>query len=308
MHKVKPEERRQHDPQNMTAPADAPQGAEGAAQQDSANAVQLQANLETKLEELRAEIARHDFAERQLRARSAQRAAAARAEALDSRTEASNALARAADADAQRERAERERTEAHTVALEARAEAAMALARAADADAQRLQAEFERTEARARVSEACAEAATGQARAAQAEALRAEALQRSLRLEASLRHVIAALTSHQNTGLLQSIRQRLRERRHLKIIRSSPLFDPGWYIQRYPEVSTYGFDPAYDFLRNAALLRRDPSPGFDSTWYLGQYSDVAQTGMNPLLHYLLFGRAEGREIRPAQGPGVASPA
>jgi len=164
-------------------------------------------------------------------------------------------------------------------AAKARAEASSALARAADADARREQAEREL----------------------------AELADRSLRLESSLREAAATLNSLHKMGLFRLTRQRFRDWRHAKLIRNSPLFDAGWYVQRYPEVETSGLDPAHEFLWNAALLGRNPGPGFDSSRYLLQHTDVAQTGMNPLLHYILFGAAEGREIRPADAQPTGRP-
>jgi len=289
--------------------------------QDQARVAPSQKNLEAILEELRAEFTRNSFAERQLRARAAQRAAEARAEAFDALArasdsdarreqaereradacaEASSALARAADADARREQAERERADAC-------AEASSALARAADADARREQAERERDEARAEASSALARAADADARREQAERELAELADRSLRLESSLREAAATLNSLHKMGLFRLTRQRFRDWRHAKLIRNSPLFDAGWYVQRYPEVETSGLDPAHEFLWNAALLGRNPGPGFDSSRYLLQHTDVAQTGMNPLLHYILFGAAEGREIRPADAQPTGRP-
>ena len=296
--------------------------------QGPASVSQSQKSLETKLEDLRAEFVRNSLVERQLRARAAQRAADARAEAFDAltrasdsdvqrqqaeqeraeaRAEASSALARAGDADARREQAERERDQARTEALAARAEASSALARAADADVRREQAERESVQARAETSSARAEASNALAHAADADGRReqaerelAEVSERNLRLESTLRDTAATLNSLQKLGVLRRVYQRFGERRHVKLIRNSPLFDAAWYVQRYPEVVTSGLDPAYDFLCNAVPLGRNPGPRFDSSWYLLRHPDVAQKRINPLLHYILFGAAEGREIRPAE--------
>jgi hypothetical protein len=226
---------------------------------------QSKKSLEEILEEFRAEVLRNNLAERQLRARAAQRSAQARAEAYD-------ALARAADSDARRELAERELAQ-----VRAQAERELAQVRA--------QAERELAQARA-----------------QAEREGDEASKRILWLEFSLRQVAAALISLQSGGLLGRLRKRIRDRRHARLIRSSQLFDAGWYTQRYPEVVTSGSDPACDFLWNAVLLDRDPGPRFDSSWYLRQNCDVTRTGINPLLHYILFGAAEGRQIRSVEAP------
>jgi hypothetical protein len=42
------------------------------------------------------------------------------------------------------------------------------------------------------------------------------------------------------------------------------------------------------------------SAGFDPAFYLAQYPDIAAAGMDPLLHYVQFGRAEGRLPLPKQ--------
>jgi len=41
---------------------------------------------------------------------------------------------------------------------------------------------------------------------------------------------------------------------------------------------------------------RNPSEKFNSSYYLEQNPDVKSSGMNPLLHYIIFGKAEGRSI------------
>ena len=43
-----------------------------------------------------------------------------------------------------------------------------------------------------------------------------------------------------------------------------------------------------------ARLGRNPSPAFDANEYLRSNPDVARSGCNPLLHYLRYGKAEGR--------------
>ena len=274
------EEHRAGDRQNRDAPQGASHLVEADAPLTPVRLVQMQASLENKLQELRAEITRQSFAERQMRARAGRRAAEAREEAFD-------ALSRASKAEAQRVQAERERDEALTRASEAERDKA-------HAEALHAQAERERDDARAEASQQLA------ALRAQGERERDEARERALHLESSLRYATAMLNSIQKAGFVRRIRQRIQERRQARLIRQSPLFDVAWYVQRYPQVRAHGFDPSYDFLWNAGLLDRDPGPGFDTSWYLHQYADVAHTGMNPLLHYILFGAAEGRQICPVE--------
>ena len=49
------------------------------------------------------------------------------------------------------------------------------------------------------------------------------------------------------------------------------------------------------YLENGARLGYAPSRDFDAAWYLKTNPDVAATGVNPLLHYVMWGREEGRE-------------
>src|SRR3546814_11595423 len=55
---------------------------------------------------------------------------------------------------------------------------------------------------------------------------------------------------------------------------------------------------AEHYLRIGAQLLYDPSPGFSTRRYLRANPDVAAAGMNPLVHYLRFGRGEGRPCFP----------
>lgn len=43
---------------------------------------------------------------------------------------------------------------------------------------------------------------------------------------------------------------------------------------------------------------RDPAPDFSTSYYLERYSDIADSGANPFLHWVLFGRDEGRRAQP----------
>ncbi|MFC1701751.1 glycosyltransferase [Pseudomonadota bacterium] len=45
------------------------------------------------------------------------------------------------------------------------------------------------------------------------------------------------------------------------------------------------------------MLRRNPHPSFDAQWYLKNYPDVAGAGFDPLVHFIQWGRKEGRKTR-----------
>lgn len=92
------------------------------------------------------------------------------------------------------------------------------------------------------------------------------------------------------------LRLRAERQRALRTLAASPLFDPGWYCARYADVVAAGENPLVHYLLRGGGERRNPSAAFDAVWYVARYPDVAAS--NPLLHYLQFGAAEGREIRP----------
>ena len=95
----------------------------------------------------------------------------------------------------------------------------------------------------------------------------------------------------------------------IEAVRSSGLFDAGWYLTQYPDVKALGIDPAEHYLWLGARLGRNPSPKFDTSAYLNANPDVAFAGVNPLLHYVRTGQRELRESgmpvlaeTPATGP------
>ena len=110
-----------------------------------------------------------------------------------------------------------------------------------------------------------------------------------------------------------------------------PLFDPTWYLEKYPDVRDAGIDPFLHFLQagggegrwpnaffdprwyvsrapgvklSPELLRHylmvgapaglNPSARFDLAWYIENNPDVVGSGMNPFVHFLHHGRKEGR--------------
>jgi len=79
------------------------------------------------------------------------------------------------------------------------------------------------------------------------------------------------------------------------IIKASQLFDKDWYLDQYPEVKISGADPAAHYLQFGIKYGYDPSPHFSTRDYQALYPDAQK--MNPLVHYELFGKAEGRKCR-----------
>lgn len=80
------------------------------------------------------------------------------------------------------------------------------------------------------------------------------------------------------------------------LVLKSELFDPEYYLARYPDVAAAGLDPLGHYLSSGVKEGRDPSEFFSTSGYLQRHQDVAALGLNPLLHYLRHGQPEGRAI------------
>lgn len=90
---------------------------------------------------------------------------------------------------------------------------------------------------------------------------------------------------------------------HVRTLEASGLVDAQWYLDHHRDVGLLKLGAAEHYLRIGARLLRNPSPAFDTGYYLSTYPDVAASGKNPLLHYIIYGRNEGRRCVPvATGP------
>ncbi len=81
-------------------------------------------------------------------------------------------------------------------------------------------------------------------------------------------------------------------------LNNSPLFNAQWYAARDPAVQEAGLSPAEHYARVGAYEGRDPGPDFDTMEYYQANPDVAASRWPALLHYEMFGRAEGRQLQP----------
>ena len=82
--------------------------------------------------------------------------------------------------------------------------------------------------------------------------------------------------------------------------------DYDYYVSTYPELA--GLDPveAATHYRDIGWAEgKNPSPAFDTTYYVTENPDVVETNQNPFVHFLIYGRAEGR--RPHPNPSAALP-
>lgn len=81
-----------------------------------------------------------------------------------------------------------------------------------------------------------------------------------------------------------------------KQILDSGLFDFTFYLQQFPSTATSKGGPILHFVDHWQDLMPDPCPGFSTRDYLQFNGDVAAAGINPFLHYLNYGKAEGRPL------------
>jgi len=84
--------------------------------------------------------------------------------------------------------------------------------------------------------------------------------------------------------------------RHARLMRASGLFDRAWYLSAYPAAPAHR--ALSHFLLHGWQAGNNPGPGFDCAYYAAANPDVAQAGLNPAIHFILHGRAEGRQPLP----------
>jgi lipopolysaccharide biosynthesis protein len=84
-------------------------------------------------------------------------------------------------------------------------------------------------------------------------------------------------------------------KREYNLVAASGLFDPQWYLSRYPDVACSGVDPLSHYLNRGDFEGREASPYFSAAYYRSRYADVSKSGGVALLHYLNHGIQERRE-------------
>lgn len=71
-------------------------------------------------------------------------------------------------------------------------------------------------------------------------------------------------------------------------------FDVEFYELSHPEIAQCHIDAVRHYFHFGWKLDRDPSPHFSTRFYLDANADVRESGLNPFLHFLRWGRNEGR--------------
>jgi GT2 family glycosyltransferase len=78
----------------------------------------------------------------------------------------------------------------------------------------------------------------------------------------------------------------------------STIFDPGFYLDRYPDIKQAGIPPFAHYLKLGGRELRSPHPLFDSDYYCSQTGPLSE-GLTPLEHYLTEGWQKGFQPHPA---------
>lgn len=79
-----------------------------------------------------------------------------------------------------------------------------------------------------------------------------------------------------------------------EVVKKSKLFDESYY-RKISSVSK-DVDSVYHYLRYGFFESLDPSEFFSSEMYISMYEDVRKNFMNPFVHYILYGKKEGRKV------------
>lgn len=87
-----------------------------------------------------------------------------------------------------------------------------------------------------------------------------------------------------------------------ELIDSSELFDHQYFLKQCLsenlKTAESRLGAISSYLHQVEFWPINPSKCFDGKWYLDTYSDVRQAQVNPLVHYIRFGRQEGRQAGP----------
>jgi FMN phosphatase YigB (HAD superfamily) len=89
--------------------------------------------------------------------------------------------------------------------------------------------------------------------------------------------------------------------REYELVKVSGLFNEGFYTERVSDLPV-GKDALAHYLESDGW-DIPASPKFNGAYYLLNNPDVAEAGWNPLIHYVLFGRDEGRSAHMPHMPG-----
>lgn len=94
--------------------------------------------------------------------------------------------------------------------------------------------------------------------------------------------------------IFNRIRKEMILFKEIKLIKESGYFNELWYCNNYKINKNIFFSPIRHFLTTGLEKGYDPSPLFCISAYNSVYPDVRRKKINPLLHFIQFGKPEGR--------------
>lgn len=85
------------------------------------------------------------------------------------------------------------------------------------------------------------------------------------------------------------------ERQIYEEIAESGLFDPEYYVNTYHKNNKGNIDAIEHYCADGWRKMLNPAEFFNTKYYLQENIDVANSGINPFLHWLKYGKGEGRK-------------
>ena len=71
-------------------------------------------------------------------------------------------------------------------------------------------------------------------------------------------------------------------------------FDAALYRDRYPDVTGTDADLLKHYMTHGWQEHRDPNAWFSTSYYLAHNDEILEAGLNPFVHFVTYGRTEGR--------------
>ncbi|MBX7483965.1 hypothetical protein [Qipengyuania qiaonensis] len=126
-------------------------------------------------------------------------------------------------------------------------------------------------------------------------------IQRVLRAE--IRHLrirqeveIALIHAYYAMKMGEPVRSQTTLEQQAELLASSPLFDDQWYEKAYLHNGQGGMVATQHYIRAGSFEGLNPGPDFDTMAYYWANPDVAKAGWPALVHYIQFGKSEGRPL------------
>lgn len=95
-------------------------------------------------------------------------------------------------------------------------------------------------------------------------------------------------------SVFKSLEKSRKTKELIKLVEESGLFDSRWYAEKHPEMVSSGISPVKYFVDRGLFEDHDPGPNFSCEKYRKKYADVAKAKTPAFLHFLRYGKFEGR--------------